>query len=61
MNRLQRKFITDSLEADQKHNILSDWERKFLRDLDDKPEDYELTSGQNRKLNEIQQKALRGY
>jgi hypothetical protein len=50
MNGLQLKIIQKA-----KNNLhkLDDWQKQFIADLDRKPETYELTKLQNRKLNEL--------
>lgn len=53
MNRVQRKFICDALDYEHR---LDEWERKFINDLAEKPETYELSKKQNSRLNQIQQK-----
>jgi hypothetical protein len=53
MNRVQIKFIKDAL--DQPEN-LTDWENKFISDLADKGDEYELSEKQNDILNKIQRK-----
>lgn len=53
MNRIQIQFVKDAL--DQPEN-LTDWENKFVGDLADKPDSYELSEKQNAILNKISQK-----
>lgn len=53
MNRVQKKFICDAL--DNEHD-LTEWESRFINDLADKPDDYELSEKQNEILNRISQK-----
>ena len=55
MNKVQIKFIKDAL--DQEEN-LSEWEGKFINDLAEKSDRYELTKKQNEVLNRIQRKLL---
>jgi hypothetical protein len=50
---MQKKFICDALEYE---HLLSEWEIKFVNDLADKPDDYELSDKQNKVLNRISQK-----
>jgi hypothetical protein len=53
MNRVQKRFIKDAFDQDYK---LTEWEQKFISDLADKPDDYELSEKQNDILNRIQRK-----
>lgn len=53
MNRVQNRFIKDALDQDYK---LTEWEIKFINDLAEKPDDYELSEKQNDALNRIQRK-----
>lgn len=53
MNRVQKKFISDALDYEHK---LDDWERGFINDLAEKPDTYELSEKQNKRLNQIQRK-----
>lgn len=53
MNRVQIRFIKDALDQPEK---LNDWENGFIDNLAEKPDDYELSDTQNKKLNEIQRK-----
>lgn len=53
MNRVQISFIKQALEYE---NMLSEWENRFINDLADKPETYQLTDKQNQILNRIQRK-----
>jgi hypothetical protein len=53
MNRVQIRFIKDAL--DQEHK-LNEWEQKFINDLADRDDGYELTQRQNECLNNIQRK-----
>jgi hypothetical protein len=53
MNRVQIRFIKDALDQSEK---LNDWENKFVNDLAEKPETYELSDKQNDALNRIQRK-----
>ena len=58
MNRVQLKFIEDAIGLESR---LTDWERTFIDDLDNKPDEYELSARQNETLNRISQKLIRGY
>jgi len=53
MNRVQKRFVMDALDQEDK---LSEWESTFINDLADKPDDYELSEKQNEVLNRIQRK-----
>lgn len=53
MNRIQIKFIKYALDQPEK---LTDWENKFINDLADKADDYNLSQKQNEVLNRISQK-----
>lgn len=56
MNRVQRKFIIDALDQEDK---LTEWESQFINDLaerDEKWPDRELSDRQNEILNRIQRK-----
>ena len=53
MNRMQKKFVLDALEYE---HMLSEWESKFINDLADKEDGYELSDKQNSILNRISQK-----
>ena len=63
MNNFQLKTIAKSLDAinevtvgmRQRHKI-TEWERGLVIDLNDKPDDYELSESQNHYLNQIRQK-----
>lgn len=53
MNRVQIKFIKDSLDAEDQ---LNEWESQFINDLANRGDDYELSPKQNHTLNQIQRK-----
>ena len=56
MNRVQRKFVLDALDQEEK---LSEWESMYINDLADRDEqnpDYTLSDKQNEILNRIQRK-----
>lgn len=53
MNKSQNGFVIDALNQEEN---LSDWEINFIRDIAEKPEDYELSEKQNAVLNRIQGK-----
>ncbi len=53
MNRVQKRFVKDALK--QQYN-LNEWEIKFINDLDERPDDFELSDKQNHTLNNIQRK-----
>ncbi len=53
MNRVQIRFVKDALDQEDK---LSEWEAKFVNDLAEKGDDYELSDKQNAALNKIQRK-----
>lgn len=56
MNRVQRKFVLDALDQEDK---LTEWESQFINDLaerDEKWPDRELSDRQNEILNRIQRK-----
>lgn len=55
MDRVQRKFIKDALDCE---HDLTEWEAKFINDLAEKPDDYELSDKQNEILNRIQRKTV---
>lgn len=52
MNGMQKKFVLDALDSEDK---LSDWEWDFINSLADLPDDKELTERQNSVLNRISQ------
>jgi len=56
MNRVQRRFVLDALDQEDK---LTDWEIQFINDLaerDERDPDRELSDRQNEVLNRIQRK-----
>lgn len=56
MNRVQRKFILDALDQEDK---LTEWEHQFINDLaerDERNPDMVLSDKQNEILNRIQRK-----
>lgn len=56
MNRVQRKFVLDALDQEEK---LSEWESMYINDLAERDEqnpDYTLSDKQNEILNRIQRK-----
>jgi len=53
MNRVQKQFVKDALDQPYK---LTEWEYKFINDIAEKPDSYELTEKQNAVLNRIQKK-----
>lgn len=53
MNRVQKKFVLDALDAEE---VLTEWEHQFINDLAEKPDSYELSDKQNEILNRIQRK-----
>lgn len=56
MNRVQRKFVIDALDQEDK---LTEWESQFVNDLADRDEnqpDLKLSDKQNEVLNRIQRK-----
>lgn len=53
MNRVQRQFVKDAIEYEHK---LTEWEAKFINDLAERGDDYELSEKQNSILNRISQK-----
>lgn len=53
MNGLQIKWLE---KADEQSDKLNDWELEFVENLNDKPEDYELSDKQNSVLNKINAK-----
>lgn len=53
MNRVQKRFVKDAMDQPEK---LTDWENKFIDDLSEKPDSYELSEKQNAALNKIQNK-----
>lgn len=56
MNKVQRKFVIDALDQEEK---LSEWESQFINDLAERDEhspDYTLSDKQNEILNRIQRK-----
>ncbi len=53
MNRVQKRFIKDALDQEYK---LTEWEAKFINDIAEKEDNYELTERQNEILNRIQGK-----
>lgn len=55
MNRIQKKIVIDALDNEHK---LSGWESKFINDLADKEDSYQLTEKQNEILNRISQKII---
>lgn len=56
MNRIQLKFIED---AEEREDLLTDWERQFIDDLSNKDDDYVLSPRQNEILNRISNKLNR--
>ena len=50
MNRVQLKIIEEAMDQDRK---LSAWECDFVSDMNEKPEEYELSEKQNHILNRI--------
>lgn len=58
MNGVQRKFVLDALDQEDR---LTEWEAQFINDLaerDEKSPDRELTDKQNEVLNRIQSKLI---
>lgn len=53
MNRVQKRFVKDAMDQPYK---LSEWENKFIDDLSEKEDDYELSEKQNSILNRTQGK-----
>lgn len=53
MNRVQKKFVLDAMDQEDK---LTDWECDFISSLADLPEDQDLSDKQNKILNRIQGK-----
>ncbi len=53
MNTFQLKTIAIAVERGSKLTI---WERSFIKDMNNKPDDYELSERQNHTLNQIRQK-----
>lgn len=53
MNKVQIKFIQEALDND---DVLTEWEGRFINDMADKPETFELSEKQNEILNRIQKK-----
>lgn len=53
MNKVQKRFIKDALDAEHK---LNGWEIGFINSLADKDDDYKISDDQNEILNQISQK-----
>lgn len=53
MNRIQKKFVLDALDYEER---LSEWELGFINDLAEYGDDRELSEKQNTILNRISQK-----
>lgn len=53
MYKTQRKFINDAKAAS---HLLNEWEKKFINDLSEKSDDYNVSDKQNDIINRIQKK-----